>query len=160
MMEAIASAGMIMTLGDRQREEYGQFQRVLAWCTSVVTRMLLEEGSVPPHLFFVRMGQQTIARVGVVKLLGDDSGTGRHLQIMNQVVGLDNVDVAVFVREWREVAKGEDDGDATDIVMFHMTGKHYEATVVCRRQTDRTGLECMELEVSHLHARSGSRTPH
>ncbi|MBK7236314.1 MAG: hypothetical protein IPI02_12045 [Sterolibacteriaceae bacterium] len=149
-----------MKLVDRQREEYAQFQRLLAWCTSVVTRMLHEEGSVAPHLFFVRLGERTIARVGVVKLLGDDSGTGRHLQIMNQVVGLDNVDVAVFVRDWREVAKGEDDGDATDIVMFHMTGKHYEATVVCRRQTGRTSLECMELEVSHLHARNGSRMEH
>mgnify|MGYP003378089408 CR=1 FL=1 len=58
---------------DPRAQEFEYFKRVLDWTASVVTRMLHEQGRVEPQVFFVKMAEQTIARVGVCLLYTSDA---------------------------------------------------------------------------------------
>ncbi len=88
-----------MTGSDPQAQEFDYFGRVLEWTTSVVTKMLHEQGRVEPQVFFVKMAEQTIARVGVVTMPNGEAEMDRYLELMQQIVTLRNIDVSVYITE-------------------------------------------------------------
>lgn len=147
-----------MTDSDPRAHEFEYFKRVLDWTTSLVTKMLHEQGRVEPHLFFVKMGEQTIARVGVVTMPNGEAEQDRYLDIMQQLVGLKNIDVSVYIREASERDTTRDVDDA--IVMFYLMGKAFEATITCRRCNDRPALQRAEFGVSQLHPRGCTTARH
>ena len=117
--------------------EWDQFQRVYERVLTVATRILQEEGHINPTILFVRLRDERIRRLGIVNLLNGDMAHRKHLDIMENVVGLAHVEVAVYVREVKE-RRGNTAGDQEiDVVMFHFMGKHYELTVSCERTEER-----------------------
>lgn len=139
---------------DPRASEFAQFKRVLEWTSALVTRMLHEEGKLGSQVFFVRMGEKTIGRVGVVSMANDNGGSDRHLEIMHQVVALDHVDVAAFVREASEPDPAT--GTERPVVMFHLMGKVFEVTVLARRGASRPALEQARLTISQLHPKTSN----
>ena len=140
-----------MTDSDPRAQEFWYFKRVLDWTTSVVTKMLHEQGRVEPQLFIIKMAEQTVSRVGVVTMPKGDAEMDRYLEIMQMIVALRSVDVVVYIREASERAttRGVDE----EIVMFHLMGKSFEATITRRRCNDRPALQTAEFGISHLHPR-------
>lgn len=147
-----------MTDPDPRAQEFDYFKRVLDWTASVVTRMLHEQGRVEPQVFFVKMAEQTIARVGVVTMPNGEAEMDRYLELMQQIVTLKNIDVSVYIREAteRDVMRGVD----AAIVMFHLMGKAFEATVTARRCNEGQRLGTAELGLSQMHPRGCTTVKH
>ncbi len=158
MMDFINHREPHMTDSDPRAQEFAQFKRVLDWATTVVTKRLHEQGRVEPQVFFVKMAEQTIARIGVVTMPNGEAETDRYLEIMQQSVTLRNIDVSVYVREAseRDTTRGVD----ASIVMFHLMGKAFEATITCRRCNDRPALQTAEFGISQLHPRGCAPARH
>ncbi len=140
-----------MTDSDPSAQEFAQFKRVLDWATTVVTKMLHEQGRVEPQLFFMKLGERTIARVGVMTAPNGEVANDRYIEIMRRAVASKRVDVSAYIREATERDK-IDSVDAS-IVMFHLMGKAFEATITCRRCNDRPALQTAEFGISQLHPR-------
>ena len=147
-----------MTDADPRAQEFDYFKRVLAWTASVVTKMLHEQGRVEPQVFFVKMAEQTIARVGVVTMPNGEAEKDRYLELMQQIVALKNIDVSVYIREAseRDTTRGVD----AEIVMFHLMGKVFEATITARRCNDKPWLQTAELGLSQMHPRGCTTVKH
>jgi hypothetical protein len=73
-------------------------------------------------------------------------------------VTLKNIDVSVYIREAteRDVMRGVD----AAIVMFHLMGKAFEATITCRRCNDRPALQTAQFGISQLHPRGCTTARH
>ncbi len=147
-----------MTDSDPRAQEFDYFKRVLDWATTVVTKMLHEQGRVEPQVFFVKMAQQTIARIGVVTMPNGEAEMDRYIEIMRRAMASKSVDVSVCIREAtdRDTTLGVD----AEIVMFHLMGKAFEATITARRCSDRSGLETEGLGPSQLHPRGCTTVEH
>ncbi len=139
---------------DPRASEFAQFKRVLEWTSALVTRMLHEEGKLGSQVFFVRMGEKTIGRVGVVSMANENGEGDRHLDIMHQVVALEHVDVAAYVREASEPDPAT--GTEHHVVMFHLMGKVFEVTVLARKRAPHPALEQVKLKISDLHPKIGN----
>ena len=147
-----------MSGSDPREQEFEYFKRVLDWTTSVVTKVLHEQGRVEPQVFFMKMWEKTIARVGVVTMPNGDAEIDCYIEIMRRVVASKSVDVSVYIREAteRDATRGVD----AEIVMFHLLGKVFEATSTARSCNDRLGLETAELSLSQMHRRGCTSVKH
>ncbi len=147
-----------MTDSDPRAQEFDYFKRVLAWTASVVTKMLHEQGRVEPQVFFMKMGEKTIARVGVMTAPNGEAADDRYIEIMRRAVASNRVDVSAYIREATE--RGKIDGVDSSIVMFQLMGKVFEATITCRRCNDRPALQTAEFGISQLHPRGCTTARH
>lgn len=151
-----------MDWSEAKRDEHEHFWRVLAWCAEEVITRLSKTGRFVPRLFFARMEGDAIAGIGTVEMLDDAGESARHLANMSQVVDLPNVDVVVLVRQVREIATSyPSELDSDPVFMFHLIGKRYEATVVCRRLGQRPAHDPgIDLRLDQLYPRQRSMTHH
>lgn len=158
MMDLINHREPHMTDSDPRAQEFDYFKRVLDWATTVVTKMLHEQGRVEPQVFFVKMAERTIARVGVVTMPNGEPEKDRYLEIMQQSVTLKNIDVSVYIREAseRDTTRGVD----ASIIIFHLMGKVFEATITARRCSDKPWLQTAELGLSQMHPRGCNTVKH
>lgn len=158
MMDLINHREPHMTDSDPRAQEFDYFKRVLAWTASVVAKLLHEQGRVEPQVFLVKMAEQTIARVGVVTMPNGEAANDRYIEIMRRAVASKNVDVSAYIREAteRDTMHGVD----ASIVMFHLMGKAFEATITARRCNDKPWLQTAELGLSQMHPRGCTTVKH